>query len=88
MTGPKFQFLAERPAIEVRKGFYFRSSRSGRRLYFSENEIAKIVPGFGKFFLLTRSGGEYEVRSSVPDLVEYEAPIRESVKGDHFFMRS
>lgn len=76
------------PQSAVRKGFYYRSLKGQGRLYFSENEIKDVLPRFGYYLIVLHNGGQYQVRSSVPDEVGFESPYRESVKGDYFFVRS
>jgi hypothetical protein len=75
------------PQATVRKGFYYRAL-GGNRLYFSDNEIKDVLPRFGYYLIVLHNGGQYQVRSSVPDEVCFEMPHRESVKGDYFFVRS
>jgi len=88
MTGPRFQFTDDAPVVHPRKGFYYRAIYGGRRLYFSENEIAEITSGHACYTLKTTKGGVYQIRSSIPDYTEFEAPDRESVPGNFFFKRS
>lgn len=78
------------PAIvpNVRKGFIYRASNGGRRLYFSENEIKDVLPRVRHYLVVLHTGATFQVRSSVPDEVTYEAPVRESVKGDYYYKRS
>lgn len=88
-----FEFAPDDHGLEParpapRKGFYYRSYKTGRRLYFSENEIASIVPKAAGYALRTTTGGVFHVQSSLPGEVEFEAPYRESVPGNHYYRRS
>jgi hypothetical protein len=71
--------------LEMR-GLYYRA-RTGRMLYFSENEIKSINRTDTGIFLETFSGGRYSVLSEEPERFEYERPEANQWE-NYFYHRS
>lgn len=74
--------------LAPRKGIYYRAYRGGKRLYFSDNEIARVVPKFGYATVVLFNGASYDVQAATPDHTEYEMPVRQSLENDLYYRRS